>query len=68
METLDWAGIITAVVAMLTTIGLGFKWLITFIVKQANAVSELKDEQLKAAEDRIEILEIKLDARSRERD
>lgn len=68
MEALDWVGIITAATALLTTIGIGFKWLVSFIVKQANAVSELKDEQLKAAEDRIEILEIKLDARSRERD
>lgn len=68
MEGLDWAGIITAVTALLTAIGLGFTWLVNFIVKQANSVNDMLREENDTLKDRIEILEIKLDARSRERD
>lgn len=65
MEALDWAGIITAVTALLTAIGLGCRWLIRFITDQANSVNDMLKAENATLKDRIEILEIKLDARNR---
>lgn len=64
MELIDWGGI----AGVLATIGFGCKWLITFIVKQANTANDMLKAENATLKDRIEILEIKLDARSRERD
>lgn len=60
MEALDWAGIITAVTALLTAIGLGFKWLVSFIVKQANQTNDLLKEENEELKTRVQILEIQV--------
>lgn len=67
MGAVDWGGILVGLTGLLGSIGLGAKWLIGFIERQANKTNELLQAENAALKDRIEVLEIKLDACQRER-
>lgn len=67
MGAVDWGGILVGLTGLLGSIGLGAKWLIGFIERQANKTNELLQAENAALKDRIEVLEIKLDACQQER-
>ena len=57
MSGMDWAGIITALTALLVVIGHGVRWLVTTLTAQGSATIAAKDKELAAKDAYIDALE-----------